>query len=389
MRKSAILAALLSLLCLCPMVGRADDYRPMVREGVKWVYFFIYKDNEGARPKTYYAHINYEFSGEVEICGNTYMTCWRTIVDPQGHFDATPEPVAYVREEDRKVYALYDDRFVAQVRDYHAGFRDYCYREDIEDPLLSFDGGEKSVTYAFTGDVSMLYPPKADEYLIYDFNDLPAFYDRHPRLVYETVVDGYAPTRYTRSYGWRTTAAGTYLIQGRDVPYYLVRYGMQTEMEPVSNGAPGAARGQVRAARRVLEGYGIVEQFANAGESPNLVLTVLCQSFLSPAASFRNPYLLYDRFDQERCPVTTFGFCHIEDGGEIVYRIRDCYFIEDHHAEQMAEGGDPEDGVGVDDVPVRQAVVDGVTYDLQGRSVADTDAPGIYIRDGRKVAVTR
>ncbi|MBR6283190.1 MAG: hypothetical protein IKR25_02705, partial [Muribaculaceae bacterium] len=73
----------------------------------------------------------------------------------------------------------------------------------------------------------------------------------------------------------------------------------------------------------------------------------------------------------------------------IVYRIRDCYFIEDHHAEQMAEGGDPEDGVGVDDVPVRQSVVDGVTYDLQGRRVADTDAPGIYIRDGRKVAVTR
>ena len=74
---------------------------------------------------------------------------------------------------------------------------------------------------------------------------------------------------------------------------------------------------------------------------------------------------------------------HVIEDGEIVFKGERYDYIQQFLDE------DPEDGVGVDDVPVRQAVVDGVTYDLQGRRVADTDAPGIYIRDGRKVAVTR
>ncbi|MBR6284085.1 MAG: hypothetical protein IKR25_07310 [Muribaculaceae bacterium] len=80
---------------------------------------------------------------------------------------------------------------------------------------------------------------------------------------------------------------------------------------------------------------------------------------------------------------------HVVEDGRIIFRSDLYDLIMSNAYDPEAPGGDPEDGVGVDDVPVRQAVVDGVTYDLQGRRVADTDTPGIYIRDGRKVAVTR
>ena len=383
------------MLVLVPLAAGADDYKPMVREGVKWVYFFDYRNLD--ENKVYYAHITYYFEGEVQIGGNTYTTCWRTIEDPQRHFDDTPVPVAYCREQDRKVYAVYDDRLVARVRDYHAGYRDYEFRDTDGFGTPCIVGGEMTACAAFKGVWYQMAPgveryldsPAPDEYLIYDFNDLPAFYAAHPATLYQTDVTDYTGNvqRVTVTPRWRAAFDGQVTVGGsRKVDKYKVSIDSDETFEDVTHAtAPANAAIDMRPNRYALTGYGIVNQWV-ARALPCVPLSMMCQSFLSPAASFRNPFLLRDVIDDDTCPVYVFGFCHIEDGGQIVYKIQECGYIEKNHTAQMAGQGGRE-AVAIEDLPERRAVVNGRTYDIQGRAVTDTEAPGIYVRNGKKVLV--
>ena len=66
------------------------EYVPIVREGVQWVYF----DENASQPV-----VTLEFKGETTRNGNTYKQLYQNDTD---------EPLALMREVDKKVYCLYD-----------------------------------------------------------------------------------------------------------------------------------------------------------------------------------------------------------------------------------------------------------------------------------------
>lgn len=79
---------------------------------------------------------------------------------------------------------------------------------------------------------------------------------------------------------------------------------------------------------------------------------------------------------------------YVEEDGRIIFKS-DLYDLIMSNAYDP-ETGNPDNKVEVDDIPAASAWRgDGRTYDIQGRVVTDTEAPGIYIRNGKKVAVTR
>jgi len=82
----------------------AEDYVPLVREGIEWGY-------ASANPGTHYGELTYyrlQFSGTTEIGGKTYHNLYK-----YSEFNLLPyfsqnTLVAYMREEDKKVYICYE-----------------------------------------------------------------------------------------------------------------------------------------------------------------------------------------------------------------------------------------------------------------------------------------
>lgn len=378
----------------------ADDYKPMVREGVKWVYF-IHFQSHSAPSTSKVAFITYEFKDEVEMNGHTYKKCWRTVTDEYGLIDPTPRVVAYAREEDKKVYAIYDEEFIAQNRDYNAGYYEYDVSamdspqmriniQGIDQPALSICGMEWT-------DV---YPDYTDEYLIYDFNDLPDFYAHYPHKVYHCGPMPYLTDRFedvpnsiiteTRSCTVVDTIA---LGDGRVVKLYKVVPIFSGELEQSPAQAPAQSPAQAPTVissslsvyngdgRLAIDGYGMVTIQTNRPTQifKRSLAASINRSFISPDAMLRHidtSILNPDAYN------FTFGFCHIEDNGVKVIEYKYCDIFH-------GNAGIPRPNTAVEDVEAVPAEVpsDGLYYDMQGRAVAEPTEAGIYVRNGKKVVV--
>ncbi len=109
--KKILLLTLLALLGMTQAVAQEYEYVPFVREGVKWVYFYIYQGNlfppddpNLALGKVY---LTLEFRGDTVINGKTYKAMHKYYGDAINEENDTV-PI-YMREEDKKVYGFVTD----------------------------------------------------------------------------------------------------------------------------------------------------------------------------------------------------------------------------------------------------------------------------------------
>lgn len=391
MKKLAFL--LIAVLSICTAI--ADDYKPMVREGVKWVYAIRYRD---ATQSTNIAFITYEFKDDVVMNDKTYKKCWRTVRDKAGELmlDTEPKVVAYAREQDKKVYAIYNEEFIAQNRDYNAGYYEYDISElDIAKMMITIQGIEELY---LTMENSNFYPDYTDEYLIYDFNDLPNFYEHYPEKVYHCrpwplfseVAEVEIPNSIiTEKHSAKVVDTIT-LHDGRDVNVYNVKRDFigqvdktKSQAPAIDNTPPSIYEGDGRLA---IDGYGIITFQSNrlrqaAGMNPRSIAACINRSFISPDAMLRHidespllnpPYPL------------SFCFCHIEDNGEKVVEYKLCDYYH-----KIDSGTTRRPSTGIDEVEPEQISekADGLYYDMQGRSVTNPAEAGIYIHNRKKVIV--
>lgn len=130
--------------------AQESEYVPLVREGVKRVYVFNHHGVEtDGGPIVCYTE---EMKGETTLNGRQYMNLYRYYGN---ELDVnTMLPYAYVREQDKKVYAVLDENNKLEDGD--------CNVYNNGSPVI------KTEDFESTG-----------EYLIYDFNDFVAFYDTY------------------------------------------------------------------------------------------------------------------------------------------------------------------------------------------------------------------
>ena len=263
--------------------GQQSDYQPMVREGVVWVYY--YKNvvlDERERPDLQDAFYRMEFKGETEINGKTYHNCYHYFTDK---LDAAGEvPVAFVREQDRRVYVVFNDAFECD---------DVIYQQKNRNP--------KSEDYEDSG-----------EYLVYDFADMGQYCAMSP-------VSGLAPD------GEETVQVGSNSCKR----YYLSQNGVRRYS--------------------IVEGVGC--------ETP------VQGNLLIPLKLLANC----------TCDETR-GLSHLEDAsGRVLYQGP---YYEKYQL------------TGVEELSVDKPADGGNCYNLMGQPVAHPEAaPGIYIRNGKKVLV--
>ena len=134
------------------LTSYADDYLPLLREGVKWVYLEKFhgmtEDFSDATVDTRFYTI--ELKGDTVVDGNTYKKCYR-YSDTEWDYDlciegincSKSEPAALLREEGRVVYAYNANNVFVD----HAA-SDYFYLWAIDDWTAN---GEKDIKlYDFT-----------------------------------------------------------------------------------------------------------------------------------------------------------------------------------------------------------------------------------------------
>ena len=147
--KKTILITLLALLGMTQMVAQEYEYVPLVREGVKWVYYYynpgeVYPPDPNLAVGTVY--LTLEFKGDTVIDGKTYKMMHKYYGD---HINTENDTIPIcMREEDKIVYAIVPDAAEA----YH------------DCPISCF--GNPSVA-------EQIFSCK--EFILYDFNDPVAF----------------------------------------------------------------------------------------------------------------------------------------------------------------------------------------------------------------------
>lgn len=148
--KKTVLWLMLAIAGISGVQAQESDYVPVVREGVKRVYVFnrFGIETDGG-PIVCYTE---EMKGETTLNGRQYKNLYRYYGD---EFDVnTMQPYAYVREQDKKVYAVLDMNNKLEDGDFNVYVNG--------SPMIETEDFES------TG-----------EYLIYDFNDFKAFYDTY------------------------------------------------------------------------------------------------------------------------------------------------------------------------------------------------------------------
>ena len=75
MKKILLLFAL--LMSFVGTHAETNDYQPLVREGVKWIYAYVPMYDESG----YYSRFTIEIRDEIELDGVKYKKCWRTYKD--------------------------------------------------------------------------------------------------------------------------------------------------------------------------------------------------------------------------------------------------------------------------------------------------------------------
>ena len=178
MMKRSIMLVALAVMAVSQVAANEYMYTPFVREGVKWVYYYVNEDGfypadpALGKGKVY---MNLEFKGDTVINGMTYKAMHKyhggAINDNN---DTVP---IYMREKDKVVYAIVPDGKV--YLDCPIG---NSYSPDIYD-LIS----------------------EGKEFILYDFNDPVAYWDK---LVNQSGYDDQYQHLYTD-----TIALGTHLAK--------------------------------------------------------------------------------------------------------------------------------------------------------------------------------
>lgn len=319
------------------------DYVPMVREGVKWVYY------TRSDPNRYHklTRTEYYFEGNGQVNINR-KKCWRKFSEDGGWLPTEPELVAYAEEHNKRVYVSFTDDQAKRMR--------VPYFLQFINNLNGYYDGK----YYGTGRQCA-----TDEVVVYDFNDYAAHLKNAPRM-FDPATNMVKPF-----YG--VYAQDVVTINGKRLKRYEIGLGNGFD---VSQGMAETviskmslrefAASTITWPAYVIEGYGAMF---------NISVNDTYAFFLAPSAGSLGRY--YETY-----------FSHIEENGEIVYKSENYDRIQN----EIKAWGPNGDGTGNENVAVEDLPVDtpadgsGPLYDLQGRVVTNP-APGIYVRNGQKVVV--
>ena len=134
-----IIFTLLGLLMITSFSALANEYVPLVREGVVWEYVGYYH----AWPETGYEKVQLytlEFNGTTTIDGLVYHNIYRTYYDEQGNAKE-PYLAAYIREEGKVVKAIPNDNDSYDINEmYWWNIPDVLY--DFNNPMFLPDDRE-------------------------------------------------------------------------------------------------------------------------------------------------------------------------------------------------------------------------------------------------------
>ena len=155
--KKTFLISILALLGMTQAVAVDYEYVPFVREGVKWVYYYVNKgyygqEIEGGLPLGKH-FLTLEFKGDTVINGKTYKALHKYYGDAI-NTDNDTVPV-YLREEGKVVYGIVPDGKVN--KDCFVGYG----------PCIFLD----SDPHCIFGQVWA-----GEEFILYDFNDTKSYY---------------------------------------------------------------------------------------------------------------------------------------------------------------------------------------------------------------------
>ena len=158
--------SLLLILAMACSLG-ASAYVPLVREGVKWVYYWDY-DNEPNDGVIYHCEVCFEIIGDSIVDGVSYKKVYRHRLSVPVDV-TTDKPYALVREENKVVY---------------------IHQNLLEDDIL-YD----EIMMRF-GEIPMVKGSVTDEWVLYDFNDINRPFSNIP----ENDLDGFNCTRPNFTY---------------------------------------------------------------------------------------------------------------------------------------------------------------------------------------------
>lgn len=108
MKKLLVLLTMV-LAAITSLYSAEYQYVPMVQEGVKWVYaYHLEKESIDGQPPLRTQYI-IEFKGDTVINDLSYKKCYKYFVNTDEFGRAYP--CAYVREQDKRVYAICNEEF--------------------------------------------------------------------------------------------------------------------------------------------------------------------------------------------------------------------------------------------------------------------------------------
>lgn len=335
--KTLVAAAAAALTASAAMATTFEyKYTPLVREGAKWEYR-CGSTTVGQTPFTI------SIEGDTTLGGKAYKKCYIDLYE--SHMDGFTESdlkyfnyhhivthtlAALLREEDKKVYAVYMDGYAALFDNCCFGQRTY-----IKDD----------------------YGNTKREWLLYDFNDVASVLAMPFSRVYVEPdrFEGYTITSTIR------TKIGKYLRNS-----YSVSVG-------TFDGA-GNLLGSANTGLRIIEGIGLVRA-ENTGSSW-LYTEIQGATVFAPAASYRCLFALdfhglcWPQFRRMK-----------EDGKTVLKGAFDYGGFPDI---------DTDDATSISEVEADCQADDGDYYNLMGQKVDNANmAPGIYIHGGKKVIIRR
>lgn len=200
-----IITLIISVLALLPSSAVAADYVPLVREGVRWLYWYC--KESGADDVEYFA----EFRGDSIINGYTYKKAYRYKAVPGAKLDVTrTTPVALMREENKVVYVVdLDDGIKANSEFYGSGNWNTCILDGPNEEvceLVAYDFNSAESMIKTKGDWVSFFEPEyiqceSGEFPLLDNtkrNLIKAYYgEGSDRSLFCSIADGIGPTSQT------------------------------------------------------------------------------------------------------------------------------------------------------------------------------------------------
>ena len=320
-----IILGLLMLMGITGVQAQEYEYVPLVREGVKWVYYLHmtkYDDNGGYISG--WTPLTLELKGDTSLTNlsttRLYKKCYMTLDPEYARFFPieTDENgtvlVAMLRENDKRVYAVYTEEYMNA----------FILRPVIHSYVTGIAlGGDRFADPEYI---------QNEEWMIYDFNEPELFLNfSRPKFV----ADGVCKYNF-----WKAIEKENVTINGTVRKKYAITYEGRVYDEVVQEDP------------MLIEGIGQVSPWAEM---------YLC-TFISPHGELYHTTMTYCKFS------------HVEENNEVVYKgaFYDEFNTLDNVNDMKVET--PENG-------------DNNYYNLMGQPVAEPTQPGIYIHHGKKIVI--